>query len=525
MKLLLTGIFAVISIVSFAQLTPPNIQWQKSLGGSGSDYARSIEQTTDSGYIIAGSSSSHDGDVTTNHGHDDYWVVKLKKNGAIQWQKTLGGKKYDQAASIQQTMDGGYIVAGPSYSNNGDVTGLHGGSDTTFPDYWIVKLRKNGDVQWQRCLGGSHIDFATSIQQTADSGYIVAGWSTSNDGDVTGNQGAEDWWIVKLDKKGFIEWGKSIGGTKTDIANCIRQTTDGGYIVAGFSFSNDGDVKGNHGDVDYWIVKLKRNGIVEWQECLGGSGFDEATSIRQTSDSGYIVAGQSYSNDGDVTGNQGGDYWIVKLDKKGFIQWQKSIGSPGIDEATSVQQTLDGGYIIAGSSGGNSNVVHRNHGATDYWIVKLAKNSNIQWEKYLGGSYRDESYSIQQTADSGYIVAGESFSNDDDVTGNHGSNDYWIVKLSKDGPPLVPVETNAFAENISKNIYNEFSVYPNPAKNVLYIQTKSNTSFFLLNASGKIVFTKTINGSGSVDIKNLPAGNYYLKNTTTGVVRKVIINK
>jgi len=293
--------------------------------------------------------------------------VKLDETGNIQWQKYLGGSDGDGAFSIQQTSDGGYIVAGVAYSNDGDVSGNHGDSD-----YWIVKLDETGNIQWQKCLGGSREDVAKSIQQTSDGGYIVAGITPSNDGDVSGNHGSADYWIVKLDETGKIQWQKCLGGSDGDGAFSIQQTSDGGYIVAGVAYSNDGDVSGNHGDSDYWIVKLDETGKIQWQKCLGGSSYDEAYSIQQTSDGGYIVAGYTYSNDGDVSGNHGDfDYWIVKLDETGNIQWQKCFGGSSYDYAQSIQQTSDGGYIVAGWTESNDGDVSGNHGNSDYWIVKL----------------------------------------------------------------------------------------------------------------------------------------------------------
>ncbi|MCF8293672.1 MAG: hypothetical protein K9I70_07660, partial [Chitinophagaceae bacterium] len=344
-KLIYVFLFIVIeSTATFAQ--SPTIQWQKCLGGSSWEQAMSINQTVDGGYIVAGYSASNDGDVTGNHGSADYWVVKLNSTGVVQWQKSLGGSGDDAAFSVQQTADSGYIVAGWSASNDGDVTGNHG-----YADYWVVKLTATGVIQWQKSLGGTGSDYPYSIQQTADSGYIVAGYSYSTDGDVTGNHGSADYWVVKLNSTGVVQWQKSLGGTGGDGAYSIQQTADSGYIVAGGSESNDGDVTGNHGSADYWVVKLNSTGVVQWQKSLGGSGDDAANSIQQTADSGYIVAGYSTSNDGDVTGNHGsGDYWVVKLNSTGVVQWQKSLGGSGDDAANSIQQTADSGYIVAGGS-------------------------------------------------------------------------------------------------------------------------------------------------------------------------------
>ena len=415
-------------------ITRPVVEWQKCLGGSGMEYATFTQQTRDGGYIVAGYSNSNDGDVTGNHGGYDYWVVKLSSTGSIQWQKCLGGSGMEYATFTQQTTDGGYIVAGCSDSNDGDVSGNHGGGD-----YWVVKMDNTGNIQWQKCLGGSNADEASSVQQTADGGYIVAGWSNSNNGDVSGNHagsggGSGDYWVVKLGSTGSIQWQKCLGGSGDDFANFIQQTTDGGYVVAGGSGSHDGDVSGNHSASfadDYWVVKMDNTGNIQWQKCLGGFYNELAYSIRQTTDGGYIVAGLSGSNDGDVSGNHGGgDYWVVKMDNTGNIQWQKCLGGFYNDFPNSIRQATDGGYIVAGLSGSNDGDVSGNHGAEDYWVVKMDNTGNIQWQKCLGGSGVDRANFIQQTTGGGYIVVGSSVSNDGDVSGNHGQNDYWVVKLT-----------------------------------------------------------------------------------------------
>jgi hypothetical protein len=440
--------------------------------------------------------------------------VKLNKHGRIQWQKCLGGSDNDYAYSIQQTTDSGYIVAGYSYSNDGDVTGHHGTYYS--PDYWIVKLNKHGNIQWQKSLGGSYIDQAYSIQQTRDSGYIVAGYSYSNDGDVSGNHGYADDWIVKLNKNGNIQWQKCLGGSRGDVASSIQQTTDSGYIIAGYSSSHDGDVTGKHGAVDYWILKLNKNGNIQWQKCLGGSAGDHAYSIQQTTDSGYIVAGWSESRNVDVKNNHGGtDYWIVKLNKNGNIQWQKCLGGGFADAAASIQQTTDGGYIVAGYSKSKDGDVSGKHGSYDYWIVKLDKQGNIQWQKCLGGHSADYAYSIQRTTDSGYIVAGYSESNNGDVRNNHGGTDYWIVKLSADNSSAVPVNLLANTNERVNNNAN-ITVLPNPVKDILHIQGLSSSpkTISVIDANGKLLQNFiTTNSNYSFSVAQLNAGIYFIRIT------------
>ncbi|MDY0369025.1 MAG: T9SS type A sorting domain-containing protein, partial [Bacteroidales bacterium] len=337
-------LFLTVTLFSVTLLyaQAPEIEWQKSLGGSYFDEARSIQQTSDGGYIVAGNSYSNDGDVSGNHGEWDYWIVKLNDTGNIQWQKCLGGSEFDIAYAIQQTSDGGYIVAGMTESNDGDVSGNHG-----YDDYWVVKLDDTGNIQWQKSLGGSSIEKAQSIQQTLDGGYITAGYSYSNNGDASGNHGASDYWVVKLDDTGNIQWQKSLGGSESEWAYSIQQTTDGGYIVAGWSYSNNGDVSENHGDDDYWVLKLDNTGNIQWQKSLGGSSVEWAHSTQQTSDGGYIVAGWSKSNDGDASGNHGEtDVWVVKLAGSGVTTYEITTSSEPAEGGT----TTGGGIYNYGAS-------------------------------------------------------------------------------------------------------------------------------------------------------------------------------
>ena len=242
---------------------------------------------------------------------------------------------------------------------------------------------------------------------------------------------------------------------------------------------------------------------IEWQRSLGGSWHDDAYSIQQTADGGYIVAGDSYSNDGDVTGNHGGnDYWIVKLDASANITWQRALGGSNSDGALSIQQTTDGGYIVAGYSESNDGDVTGNHGGpTDYWVVKLDASGNITWQKSLGGSNNEGAFSIQQTSDGGYIVAGNSGSNDGDITGNHGDRDYWVVKL---GPDVGIQETKKLS----------ISVYPNPTSDKLMLtcdQSAVGQAYYISDQLGKLVTKGIISASAmELDLTELNSGVYFI---------------
>jgi uncharacterized delta-60 repeat protein len=500
----------LIGTFSFAQQAPA-IQWQKCLGGTNSDGASSIQPTPDGGYIMAGSSQSTDGDVTGNHGSSDVWVVKLSSTGSLQWRKCLGGTNSDGASSIQPTPDGGYIMAGSSQSTDGDVTGNHGNADT-----WVVKLSGTGSLQWQKALGGTSYDIAQNIQPTPDSGYIVAGYTNSTNGDVIGNHGGYDAWVVKLSSTGSVQWQKALGGTADDQARSIQLTLDGSYIVAGFTASTSGDVTGNHGDWDAWVVKLSSTGSLQWQKCLGGTARDNAQSIQSTPDGDYILAGSTRSTDGNVNGNIGYfDAWVVKLSSTGSLQWQKALGGTSADVATSIQTTTDGGYILAGITSSTDGDVTGNHGSDDAWVVKLNSTGSLQWQKALGGTEVDRAQSIQPTPDDGYIVAGSTWSNNGDVTGYHGNADAWVVKL---GPEL---STTGFVKE-------PIVVYPNPAKAMLTVQNNLQTPFekiVITDLTGKIVLIQTSN-TNQINVEPLASGMYLLEATSGGahLVSKFVKN-
>lgn len=356
-----------------------SIQWQNTIGGSGFDYLESVQETTDGGFILAGySNSGISGDKTELcQGGDDYWVIKLDASGSIQWQNNIGGSNYDYLYSIQQTTDGGYVLGGSSNSGiSGDKTESTRGNF----DIWVVKLNAAGNVLWQNDIGGSNEDYLFSIQQTTDDGYILGGHSISGiSGDKTeACQGLEDYWVLKLDAAGNIQWQNTIGGNNSDLLNSIQQTTDGGYVLGGYSSSSiSGDkTEPLQGSADLWVVKLDATGNIQWQNDIGGSSTDRLISIQQTTDGGYILGGFSNSGiSGDKTeacqGNY--DYWVVKLDATGSIHWQSDIGGSDEDRLYSIHQTADGGYIMGGYSVSpiSGDKTEPPLGYHDYWVVKL----------------------------------------------------------------------------------------------------------------------------------------------------------
>ncbi len=347
--------------------TDGELMWEQTLGGTDLEEGGNIHTTSDNGSIAAFATYSNDGDVTDNHGGNDIWAVRLNHSGELMWQHALGGSGSDWCGPIEQTTDGGFILVGSTMSADGDVSNPLGDADI-----WVVRLDSAGNIQWQRTLGGSGSDGGARIRATTDGGYVVLGNTTSNDGDVSGNHGSHDGWVAKLNSSGGVDWQRALGGTDFDFLYDVRQTADGGYILVGDAYSFDGDVTGNHGFGDIWVVKLDLSGGLDWQRCLGGSDPEVADFIAPGPDGGYLVAGGTLSSDGDVTSNYGDwDAWVLSLDQAGAIVWQRTMGGSGYDMAYSIYPTNDDGYIVSAQNTGQDGDIIGNHGEEDIWLVKL----------------------------------------------------------------------------------------------------------------------------------------------------------
>jgi hypothetical protein len=523
----------VLFIVSIFFLEPnlvysqiPGIELQKCFGGTGSDAASTIVSTNDGGYVFAGSTMSQDGDVSGRQGSIDAWIVKLDSSLNIQWQKCYGGTEGLMKYSVIQTLDGGYAfdcATGPYDS----LSGFHAGKGD---DFLMVKLNSAGLFQWKKCLGGSKNDQGTSIRQTNDRGYILAGYTASNDGDVSGHHGGtgSDAWVVKLDSTGNVQWQKCLGGKGDDVAYSVILTSDGGYAIAGYTWSNDGDVIGNHGQMDAWIVRLDSVGNIKWQRSLGGANQEWFKSIMQDSDGGFVCAGYTGSLDGDVVGLHPGGYydaWIVKLDSLGNLLWQNCLGGSKGEELTDVIRSMDGGYVTSGFTFSDDEGFFT-HGDWDAWIVKIDSKGEFQWQKCLGGTGADQAFAVIQSSKNEYIVAGSTNSKDGDVFGQHGGvpfygppcSDAWIVKLGS----KLSVETPHSPTELLPVI----AVYPNPASS--YVTISFNLPF---SSPVKInifdLLGTRVNGMHQIQMESgyheiplelatLPNGTYYLRTEACG---------
>jgi PKD repeat protein len=359
-----------------------------------------------------------------------------------QWDSRYGGTNNDDIISLYQTSDGGYILGGYSYSGiGGDKTQPSWGGS----DYWIVKTDSVGNFQWDKRFGGTDDDYLTSIQQTSDGGYILGGYSESG---IGGNKtqsswGGEDYWIVKTDSSGNFQWDKRFGGLGEDRLMSLQQTSDQGYLFGGFSYSgiNGDKTQPSWGLCDYWVVKTDSFGNFQWDKRFGGTSFDNLFSLHQTTDNGFILGGHSISGmNGDKTQPSWGyfDYWIVKIDSLGNFQWDRRFGGISDDDLYSIQQTIDGGYILGGNSnsGISGDKTQASWGSRDYWIVKTDSLGNMLWDKRFGGSDDEAAFGIiVLTFDNGYLISGSSYStiSGDKTENNLGTEQTWIVKTNSLG--------------------------------------------------------------------------------------------
>jgi hypothetical protein len=374
--------------------------------------------------------------------------IKLYFNGDIEWHRSYGGSYY----SIQQTTDGGYIAAGSTESD-----GLE--------DMCVLKLDSNGVDEWcyKYCREPYDVDRVNSIQQTSDGGYIAAGRT-----DSPSVGGGIDFWILKFTSDGGIEWQKTYDRSGWDVAYSIQQTTDGGYIVAGESM----------------LIKLYFNGDIEWQRTYGGSFY----SIQQTTDGGYIAAGST------SIGALKPDFFVLKLDNNGDIEWQYAYGGDDYDIAHSIQQTSDEGYIVAGYT--QSFETRR----SDFFVLKLYFNGDIEWQRTYGGSNSDKAHSIQQTTDGGYIVVGSTSSYDDN---------FWVLKLDSNGnihsscefikipdvivthTSIIPEDTDIIPQDVDLTSVSSFRKYNERNVTITHLCPIANDKDPIANDKEKFCFIAT----------------------------------
>jgi hypothetical protein len=404
----------------------------ETIGGSKNDAFNAVKATLDGGYIIAGFTQSNNGDITTKTDTSfDFLISKFSSENTLEWQKTYGGSADDKASAIIQTVDRSFLVLGYSKSSDLEVSANAGSKD-----FWLLKLSSAGVVIWEKSFGFSGADYGTSLLATSDGGYLITGVldvSASN-GQGTSKSAAirhsgGDYWAIKTDRTGNLKWSRFFGGSFTEVPLGIVETDDNNFILAGSSDSNDFNISNSNGSYDFWITKIASNGSLIWEKSFGGSEIDEARGITATNEGDFIIVGDTRSSDKNVAINNGAaDVWILKISRDGDILWEKTIGGSSFDVARGVSRTQDNGFLIAGSSRSLDNGFE-NKGQNDALLLKIDTNGKLLWQKTVGGSEIDFLYAVAELQNKSIIAVGESSSSDQDISTNKGFTDALIIQL------------------------------------------------------------------------------------------------
>ncbi|MEZ5018408.1 MAG: T9SS type A sorting domain-containing protein [Flavipsychrobacter sp.] len=507
MKYLPLYILCFLCLTSAQAQTAPSIIWQASYGGEAGDYATDIIYTINGNLVMCGNTSSKNFYINIRKGkYTDFMLLNIDvNNSALNWSQVYGGSSSSVMGKLYE-VDKGFFVAGYITGGGKDVTRYDSSND-----FWSIKTDYYGKIVWDRTLGGSGYDFYKTGMPTKDGGYIYAGQTNSTDGDVINPTGKYNNWIVKTSSIGSIEWQKIIYGDTGIVVKWpsarvaiedIQQTKDEGFILTGF----ESDTVSLYADA--MAAKLDKHGNVAWKKKYGGDSTDVANSIKQTLDGGYILAGYSKSSNKDVDTNYGdNDVWIVKLNSSGGLEWQKTYGGSRADVAREIIPCIEGGYLFVGTTASNDGMVTGNHSIADIrdaWAVKIDDTGKILWQKCLGGTDEDFCNAAIQLPDASFVLAGGSKSQNGDVTSNAGDTDAWIVKLSN---PAASVERAQLNE-----IY--FSVYPNPCDELLNVQLKEKVvgTMQLLDVKGRLLYSSNIDNKThhSINTATITAGIYTL---------------
>lgn len=412
------------------EVKSPKIEIIKTFGGSKNDSFQSIVNTLDGGYAILGHTQSNDFDIADKTDDSfDFWVLKFSADDSLLWSKTFGGSEDDRGADLIATNDGGFALFGYSKSNDGDVTENNGDQD-----FWILKITVNGIISWQKTFGFSGADTGYAITQTNDNGFLLTGVLDVSASGGQGNKTVQkhaggDIWAIKLDASGNKQWQNYYGGSFTDTPFGLIKTNDNGFIIAASSDSNDFNISNNKGQYDFWILKIDTNGTLVWEKNLGGSEIEEPRGICQTNDGNFMIVGDTRSNDKDVSKNNGAaDLWLIKITSDGNLLWEKTFGGSSFDAGRAIFRSQNGGFLIAGNSR-SENTNFTNLGQNDGWILKIDDAGNQVWQQFVGGSENDFLNDIIELPDNSIIAIGESYSNNGQIPTNKGFSDGLLIKL------------------------------------------------------------------------------------------------
>jgi hypothetical protein len=474
-KAWVTFLILLLGRAAFSQ-----IAFEMIYGGTGNDEGRCVRQTSDGGYIIAGSTSSF------GSGLMDVYLLKVDSVGTRQWEKTFGSSNIDKAYSLDITSDSGFIICG--YTNSFGSGGY---------DVYLIRTDKDGNSLWSKTYGGADWDFGNSVRQTVDGGFIITG------GTYSFGNGNEDLYLIKTDSNGNTEWTKTLGGANDDIGNEVQLTTDSSYVIIGSSSSF------GYGEKDFYLVRLNSLGDTLWTKTYGGIHNEEGNSVFQTSDLGFILAG--YTNTFSLAGYD--DFYLVKTQANGDTLWTKIQGSPDNKRATSIVASYDAGFTFTGltTGGGNDDAL--------FWQTDSAGTWRTSGS--AGGLSSDMGYSIQQTSDHGFIIVG--------YTNSFAAHPPYVFLVKTDSTGSHPNVISVNEQHASKEIL----VYPNPFSKSFTIKfNNSNTSdgiFYLYDVLGNNVRTVQVKNYSyvlQVQRESLERGIYFYKLNFKGeeaIIGKIIV--
>jgi gliding motility-associated-like protein len=345
-----------------------NKQWSKNYGGSDNESFVSIKAVPAGGYIALGSTNSVNGDVNGLHGLADLWIVRLDVTGNIIRQKCLGGSQIEVPGSVSVSSNGNFVIGASTFSDDGDITDYHVNYEG-YSDCWVTVLDPNGNMLMSHCYGGNKGESPGHCEQIPGGGYILTCYTFSNDQDISGNNNG-DVWIARLNANGTIVWGNCIGGNQAEVPNCIIPVADG-YAIAGYTFSTDNGIN-NHGSADGWVLKTDLNGNLRWQQAFGGLKDDFFNKMIATRDGGFLALGESFSSDGTNCINHGErDFFLVRIDNRGNMIWHRTYGGTDLDRAFGAVEMPDGSFYINGFTTSRDGDINGNHATYDSWLIHL----------------------------------------------------------------------------------------------------------------------------------------------------------
>jgi len=498
------------------------IDWQACFGGSEWDQPKDMIQVSD-GYLIVGNTYSSDGDVSSNNGESDIWLVKIDFTGNVLFEKTYGGTLGEGPYGIFTSSDGNYYILGVAYSSDGDI------SFDPYPtsnDFWIIKIDGEGNIIWDKIVGGNGYDQPYRGYATTDGGIVAAGWTNSSDGDVSHYYGSYDMWMVKLSSDGEIEGDFTAGSSGMENAQAIIQTSDGSYLIGGNSFIGEG---GNltcepHSSwaAEAVLIRLDTELNIEWQDCYGGTNHETILELLEI-DNGYVFLAGTMSNDGDVSGSGWhgeNDNWVVNLNFDGNIVWQKCYGGSKSEGSTNIIGSNNGSFIVVGNTYSHDGDVSNNHSQSEYeseiWAFGINDTGELLWERCFGGygdDYIQNGVVIKNKLNfviAGYTDYGPSY--DVGCTphgGNWNDRDFWVFEVKDTTVSLQeqPAQVSAL------------TTYPNPAKNYVCFERKGKTNnhrmeINIFSASGLPVKELTLYPGETLkvwDTRSIPAGVYFYR--------------